>query len=318
MYNTDETRLFSAKAKNGLCSHAYIVDGAAGIGKLDFALECARTMLCTEKDKPCGYCESCRKALSGNHPDIHIVGDEKTAQIADIREIIRKSSLKPNDSEKQIFIVCNAGKLRAESQNALLKLFEEPPETVAIFLLTESRSSLLPTVLSRGQRIHLDGMRDSELEELLLQKNPLISRNELRSAIETACGNYGIAEKYLSKASQTVRVKAETLLTLAISKKSYELGVALITPKYKRDQISAILNEFVAIVNSSLKAKYGIKSNYIFASEECKNLASSATKRALAKMGESATVCLQALEKNANVTASASKLMIDLLSAAAR
>ncbi len=318
MYNTDELRLFSSKAKNGLCSHAYIVDGASGIGKLDFALECARTMLCTESDKPCGYCESCRKALSQGHPDIHIIGDEKTAQIADVRELIRKSTLKPNDSDRQIFIVANAGKLREESQNALLKLFEEPPETVAIFLLTESRSSLLPTVLSRGQRIHLDGMRELELEEKLREKNPTVRPDELRMAVESAGGNLGAAENYLSKSSATTRAKAEKILALALQKKSYELGLALLAPKFKREQLQAILFEFVAIVNGALKSKYGIKNSYVFSSDECANLVSGASKRALARMGECAAVCSQSLEKNANVTASASKLIIDLVAAAAR
>jgi hypothetical protein len=35
-------------------------------------------------------------------------------------------------------------------------------------------------------------------------------------------------------------------------------------------------------------------------------------------MGECAAVCSQSLEKNANVTSSASKLIIDLVAAAAR
>ena len=53
MFNSEEAKLFSVRAAEGLCSHAYIVDGEEGIGKLDFALYCARALLCTEKSKPC-------------------------------------------------------------------------------------------------------------------------------------------------------------------------------------------------------------------------------------------------------------------------
>lgn len=313
MYNSDEALLFSAKAEKGLCSHAYIIDGAQGIGKLDFALGCAKTMLCQSEKKPCGICPSCQKAASNNHPDIFIIGYEKTAAIADVREIIRRSTLKPNDGEKQIFIVCNAGKLRSEAQNALLKLFEEPPETVAVFLLTESRSALLPTVLSRGQRIHLDGMRDHELLEKLSQKFASIPKEQLKTAVSVANGNYGEAEKYLSKERTNLRKKAESLLTFVLSKQSYEVTSALVIPKYKREQLYALLAEFVSLVGEAQKQKYGVAVNTAPQSEECSALLASTNKKALAYMGEAALVCMMSLENHANVSLAASKLSVDLL-----
>jgi len=318
MHNADEAALFSAKANKGLCSHAYIVDGAAGIGKYDFALYCARAMLCTGEKKPCGVCESCRKALGGDHPDIFVVGKDKTASIADIRELIRRSMLKPNDSDKQIFIVCNAGKLREDSQNALLKLFEEPPESVAVFLLTESRSSLLPTVLSRGQRIHLDGLSDSDIADVLREKYQNVNPNDLDTAVEIANGNLGEANKYLSKENVALRAKAEKIFTLALQKKSYELSNALITPKFKREQLHALLNEFASIINEAEKSKYNLKKVRLPNDSELISVISTASKRSLARMGEAVVVCMMSLENNANVTVAASKLSIDLLSAASR
>lgn len=318
MHNSDEMALFSMRANQGLCSHAYIVDGDAGIGKFDFALFCARAMLCTEKSKPCGYCNNCRKLLNDSHPDLFVIGKDKTATIADVRELIRRSSLKPNDAEKQIFIVCNAGKLQEGSQNALLKLFEEPPESVAIFLLTESRASLLPTVLSRGQRIHLDGMRDNEIAEALREKYPQISSVELNNALNIASGNLGVAEKYLSKENAALRAKAENLLALALSKRNYEVSTFLLLPKYKREQLSALLNEFVKLVTEAQKQKYGVRLNSAPNCGECAELIAKASKKALALMSESAFVCMAALENNANVTAAASKLAIELLHAATK
>lgn len=318
MYNSDELRLFFAKAKSGVCSHAYIVDGASGIGKLQFALECARALLCTEPNKPCGYCASCNKVKSDNHPDVFIIGQGKTASISDVRELIRRSTLKPNDSDKQVFIVCNAGKLRPDSQNALLKLFEEPPESVKIFLLTESRSSLLPTVLSRGQRIHLDGMRDSEIEELLYEKYPSASRTDIAFAVSVAAGNLGEAEHYLAKETVALRAKAENLLSLVLAKKSYELSCALLTQKYRRDQLQALLSEFVSLVNEAEKSRYGVPDARVPSSAELVGQIRSASKRALARIGEVAVSCLISLENNSNVMATSSKLVIDLLGAAAR
>ena len=318
MYNSDELRLFSQKANLGLCSHAYIVDGDSGIGKLDFALECARALLCTEQKKPCGYCTSCRKLLSGEHPDVYIIGRDKAAAIADVRELIRRSFLKPNDSDKQVFIVNNAGKLREDSQNALLKLFEEPPETVTIFLLTESRASLLPTVLSRGQRIHLDGLRDSEIEELLRERYSELKSKELRQTVEKAGGNLGNALRWLSKENSATRAKAEKLLLHALSKQNYELAGALLLPKYKREQITAILLEFILLLNEAQKQKYGVEEATLPEDPELNAKISGASKRALAKMSEAAFSCMSALDNNANITAATSKLTIELCAAATR
>ncbi len=318
MYNADEAALFSAKATKGLCSHAYIIDGAAGIGKLDFALYCARAMLCTGEKKPCGVCESCRKALGGDHPDIFVVGKDKTAAIADVRELIRRSMIKPNDSDKQIFIVCNAGKLRADSQNALLKLFEEPPETVAMFLLTESRSSLLPTVLSRGQRIHLDGRRDNELELLLKEKFPDASNVEIKAAVNTASGNLGEAESFLSKEKSGLRLKAEKILVLALERKGYELGVALVVPKYKREQLVALLEEFLSVIIDAQKEKSGVASTLPPSNSESAKIIGKASKKALYNMSEYVAFSIIALQNNANVTAVTSKLSLDLLASATK
>ena len=318
MYNSDESALFALKASKGLCSHAYIIDGADGIGKLEFALFCAKTMLCTGRKKPCGVCESCRKMEDGGHPDVFVVGKDKAASIADVRELIRRSTVKPNDSDKQIFIVNNAGKLRADAQNALLKLFEEPPKTVAMFLLTDSRSSLLPTVLSRGQRIHLDGRRDGELRSILSESHPDASPKDIEKAVVFAGGNLGEGEKYLSKENTNLRAKAENLLVLALTKSNYELAAALLAPKFKREQIHALLGEFATLVNEAQKDNFGAKSYLSLKNPKNAIIIEKASKRALAFMGEYAVVCMIALENNANITAALSRLSIELLVAATK
>ncbi len=248
MYNKSELALFYEKAGRGVCSHAYIVDGAAGIGKLEFALSCARALLCTGKTKPCGICQSCRKFSLGGHPDIHITGTgEKCAGVDDIRELIRLASVMPNDGDMQVFIIANAGKMRAGAQNALLKLFEEPPPTVTVFLLTETRNSLLPTLLSRGQRIHLDGMSPKEaLAELAARCGG--SGGEAERALEAANGSVGEAERLLSPESAENRKKACEILLYALSGKSYELSKALLLPKYKREKLYDILDSLLLLL----------------------------------------------------------------------
>ncbi len=315
MLNSAEKALFSAKVENGVNSHAYIVDGPAGVGKLDFALYCARALLCTGKHKPCGVCESCVKAGMGEHPDIFVVGDgEKAASINDVRELVRRGTLKPNDGERQVFIVNGADKLRSDAQNALLKIFEEPPESVVIFLLTESRSSLLPTVLSRGQRVRLDGLGEGELLELLSAEFPAVPGKDIAFAAAAAQGNLGEARRMLSPDTGEVRGKAAEIMRLALAHDRYGLLIKLVAAKYKRDKLEEVLKEFVALCDSAAKVKYGFAGDY---GAEAVGAAARSSKRALARMAESATLCLISLAGNANVTAATAKLASDLVVSAA-
>lgn len=313
MLNTAEKERFSETARKGLCSHAYIVDGAAGTGKYGFALFCASALLCTGTwKKPCGVCSACIKNAQGEHPDLVVVGGEKAPTVADVRELIHRAALKPNDGERQVFIVRRADKMLASAQNALLKLFEEPPESVTVFLLTESRSSLLPTVLSRGQRIHLDGLTEEELFAVLKEEFPAESEAKLAKAAAKSDGNAGAAREYLSAASAELRAKSREVAVLALSRKRYELFAALVQPRYKREQLASLLDALLALSDSELKRKSGMT-----AQAEGEPLPN-ATKKALAAIGESAQNCLMALEANANVTAAASRLAIELSGVTAR
>ncbi len=64
----------------------------------------------------------------------------------------------------RVCIIQNAEKLTNESQNALLKLLEEPPSNTVLILSTVSASSLLPTILSRAQHIQI---QEPTLQEVI-------------------------------------------------------------------------------------------------------------------------------------------------------
>jgi DNA polymerase-3 subunit gamma/tau len=51
--------------------------------------------------------------------------------------------------KRKIFIIENARQMKDEARNSLLKLLEEPPETVSIVLTSQRREAIMPTILSR-------------------------------------------------------------------------------------------------------------------------------------------------------------------------
>ncbi len=158
----------------GKVPHAYIFAGQEGVGKFSAAREWARLLLCEsptiENDftDSCGLCRSCQLFEAGSHPDFNHVYKElleftregkgkKTPvdlAIDVIREfLIEKVSTRPTLSKRKVFVVSEAERLNENSQNALLKSLEEPPEYCCIIMLCTRMEKLLPTTKSRCQII---------------------------------------------------------------------------------------------------------------------------------------------------------------------
>ncbi len=179
-------------------SHAYIINGEKGSGKRLIATLFAMTLQCREHGvEPCGQCPSCRKALTGNHPDIIYVKHEKpnTISVDEVRaQLVDDAAIRPYESPYKIYIVEEASKMTPQAQNALLKTIEEPPDYVVIMLLTENREALLPTILSRCVSLNLHPVSDDEMKEYLMKQMHV---PDYQAEIEAsfAQGNIGKAKK---------------------------------------------------------------------------------------------------------------------------
>ena len=159
--------------ETGKVSHSYIFTGEPGSGKKLLAATFATTLKCEEKKaEPCMKCDSCKKAIGKNHPDIIMVSHEKpgTISIDEIREqVINDVAIKPYCSPYKIYIIADAEMMTIQAQNALLKTIEEPPEYAVIMLLTSNADSLLPTIQSRCVRLDLKVVDDSLVKKYLME-----------------------------------------------------------------------------------------------------------------------------------------------------
>ena len=174
----------------GRSAHAYIFAGPEGVGKFKTASEWTKMLLCGspsvqgESADSCGSCESCRLFEAGSHPDFHLVYKELRQftekgkgkpppidlPIDVIREfLIDKVSVRPVLSGKRVFIISEAEKLNAASQNALLKVLEEPPGYCHIFLICTRMDRLLPTTKSRCQIIRFGLVSEERIIEKLIE-----------------------------------------------------------------------------------------------------------------------------------------------------
>ena len=67
--------------ETGKVSHSYIFTGEPGSGKKLLAGTFAATLQCEEQGtEPCQKCDSCKKAMGKNHPDIIMVNHDVEAR----------------------------------------------------------------------------------------------------------------------------------------------------------------------------------------------------------------------------------------------
>jgi DNA polymerase III subunit delta' len=131
--------------------HAYLFRGAAGNGGLAAAHAFAAALLCS--DGGCGACLSCRQALTGAHPDLHIVHRSGASlSVDDMRRLVTLAQRRPLQSARQVVIVTDVH-LGGRAAPALLKTLEEPPGETVFVLLADDVPPELATVASRCVQI---------------------------------------------------------------------------------------------------------------------------------------------------------------------
>lgn len=151
-------RLDNAKSTiNGLFKtsrvpHAMLIEGGSSEERRELALYISKAAVCTGDNKPCNCCNPCHLAEDGNHPDVTVVApeeDKKNIAVSQIRQVRADAFIKPHSADRRVFVIDKAQSMNDYAQNALLKVLEEPPAGVIFVLLADSRTKLLPTVISR-------------------------------------------------------------------------------------------------------------------------------------------------------------------------
>lgn len=84
------------------------------------------------------------------------LNEKKSIGVSKIRQITENLLLKPVECELKIYIFKDSQNLTDQAQNALLKVFEDPPKHVIFILLCENYKKLLPTIISRSNLIFVN------------------------------------------------------------------------------------------------------------------------------------------------------------------
>ena len=130
----------------------------------DYAERLAR--LAAEPYAPVDYRQ--RGALDGDAPSNKQVEHRKRPLDTLLRHDM---TFMPVEGRHVVGVLADADRMRTEAANSLLKLLEEPGPDVVLLLTAERVDNVLPTILSRCQRVRFDPLPPETIEEALVARS---------------------------------------------------------------------------------------------------------------------------------------------------
>ena len=205
--------------KEGNIAHAYLLLGPRHVGKRTLALNLAQALNCDDAEPPCGQCRSCLRIAASKHADVISSGLDSRTEISidDIRELQRIANLPPYEGKHKVFIIDDAEYMSTEATNSLLKILEEPPPGIIWLLLVTKESRLLPTVISRCQRLELKPIPLKQTRQILTERYKVApDKAELLARLSHGCLGWAlsaVANEELLQQRHLRIVKLSSLLT---------------------------------------------------------------------------------------------------------
>lgn len=151
-------------------AHAYLLVGPDGAGKQELAQWLTLMLFCPHvKDgQPDLTCAECQRVLSGNHPDVVIAkADGRQIKVDQVRHLKAEFTKSGMEGQRKVFIIEDADKLTTGAANSLLKFIEEPGPGIYIFMLSNNKNAVLPTIQSRTQIVEMQPLSAESLQEQL-------------------------------------------------------------------------------------------------------------------------------------------------------
>jgi len=236
-------QLLARALENGQLSHGYLFEGPAGLGKRKMAKELAAAILCPLEEAPCGHCNACKQVEAGTHAEFRWIqgqeeGKEPVVSVDTIRSLIKDIYLKPYEGEYKVYVVPEADTMTVQAQNALLKTLEEPPDHSIIILATPEPERLLPTILSRCQRLVFRPVKRETIQSYL-EESKKMPGDKAASLAAFANGIPDRAVEMLEDESYQQQYKAFIQLTDSMLEKDY--GIAIEKGEFmQRDKSQAL------------------------------------------------------------------------------
>ncbi|MEE1186066.1 MAG: hypothetical protein UHN02_01620 [Acutalibacteraceae bacterium] len=271
-------------AANKRLPHVMIIEGDAFCGRKTLSGYIARLAACTGENPLCGKCSAC---VLKDNPDISLISPNEKGIISvdTARKIRNDAYILPNNSNKRVFIIDNAGRMNQAAQNALLKVIEEPPEKSMFIFICNYTSELIDTVRSRCVLMHID-LPDEKQAVDYIMNNYGFSQQDTEFEVRRFSGNIGKSLNALNGDEGYYKLA----LKIAETSIDSEINTQKLFIEYVRDikALKQITKELYTVYHNLLVAKQGI-----YKGEEYSDICKKATKHGLFN---AAKCCERALE----------------------
>ena len=194
-----EVSILKRAVSGGRLAHAYLFTGPDGVGKRFTARALARLLNCEGLDfegEPCGVCGPCAQIYGEGY--INLVEVEPVDGVIKIDQVrlLQKAMRFRVEGGTRVAIIDDAHLLKKEAANALLKTLEEPPAGSVLILISSNSSTILPTILSRCQRVTFKPLSVDILLRII-KENKGVSGDEALEAATLSTGSLSLALNFL-------------------------------------------------------------------------------------------------------------------------
>jgi DNA polymerase-3 subunit delta' len=194
----------------GVCRNCKRIADAADLdGQIEDAVAVREEMRETDKKDT--------RVLVQTHPDVLIVPPDPPQlliKLGQVRTVIQRAQYLPTEAPAKVFVLTSSAMMK-EAANSLLKILEEPPAYVHLFLLTENIGELLPTIRSRCAVAHLGALPAEQIDELLSVRRPELKKIDRELTARLCEGAAGRALGFNLAEYAAARADALTILQTA-------------------------------------------------------------------------------------------------------
>lgn len=285
-----EERLLNRIAE-GAAPHALLIAGPAGSGKRDLARRAA-ALYCF------GSADTSRLAECPNYDEL--VG--ASTKIERVRALMAAAAAKSFNDARRAFVLLDAHRMESRTQNALLKVLEEPP-TNTMLILTGSEMGLLPTIRSRCMIRRIGAADMSAVAEKLAADG--VPLDDARTYARAADGVEGLARYYASEEGAAFRGGAIQLLSDALFAVSPFVAAAELTvedmPKEGRkrrpdgEKVARLFAVWQDVLRDALLVPHGAQARNPDAAALCNRIAASFTEKEIQGIIETLSTSQQRL-----------------------